>query len=197
MEEEQRITVCKTSLNRVYEMLKASPQSWRNYLGLARTIMTHLASTSFMQQPNRVQEQVWIIAGLQRLAYMDADNGAVTDIAAWCSRHWLVIYQRDPQNLAALRGLGQAWLSRAQPALARIHRSDGSPTSTTSAGSSQRSIRSGGSSDEQAEKRSGTADYVEARGYLQPATEYFEKAVGSATMQRAVSGALLATACPL
>ena len=44
-----------------------------------------------------------------------------------------------------------------------------------------------------AERRSGTQDYVEAQGLLQPATEYLERAVAAATAQRALSGDLLAT----
>lgn len=198
MNEEQRITVCKTSLNQIYAMLRSSPQDWRNYINLARTIITHLDSTTFMQQGNRTQEQVWMIAGLQRLAFAEPDSGGVNDIAAWCSRQWLVIYQREPHNLAALRGIGQVWLARAQPVLARIHRTDGSSSSSAGSARSQRSLQ--GTRDEgsptqtaEAERRAGTSDYVEARGYLQPATEYLERAVGVATAQRAVSGDLLAT----
>lgn len=199
MNEEQRIAVCKTSLNQIYAMLRSSPQDWRNYLNLARTIITHLNSTTFMQQGNRTQEQVWMIAGLQRLAFAEPDSGGVNDIAAWCSRQWLVIYQREPNNLAALRGIGQVWLARAQPVLARIHRIDGSSSSSGGSARSQRSLpgsREGNTSPTQtaeAERRAGTSDYVEARGFLQPATEYLERAVAVATAQRAVSGDLLAT----
>lgn len=200
MNEEQRITVCKTSLNQIYAMLRSSPQNWRNYIQLARSVIAHLDATTFMQQSSRTTEQVWAIAALQQLAYMDADNGAVADVASWCSRQWLTISQRDPQNVAALRGIGQSWLSRAQPVLARIHRAEGS--SSSSGGSSQQSAQSrsgnGGerrsrTSAADAERRTDTQDYVEARQYLQPATEYLERAVTAATAQSAVSGDLLAT----
>ncbi|KAF2161888.1 hypothetical protein M409DRAFT_69422 [Zasmidium cellare ATCC 36951] len=199
MNEEQRITVCKTSLNQIYAMLRSSPQDWRNYINLARTIITHLDSTTFMQQGNRTQEQVWMIAGLQRLAFAEPDSGGVNDIAAWCSRQWLVIYQREPQNLAALRGIGQVWLARAQPVLARIHRNDGGSSSSGGSARSQRSAPGTREEDQSptqtadAERRAGTSDYVEARGYLQPATEYLERAVSVATAQRSLSGDLLAT----
>ncbi|KAK4498893.1 hypothetical protein PRZ48_009403 [Zasmidium cellare] len=199
MNEEQRITVCKTSLNQIYAMLRSSPQDWRNYINLARTIITHLDSTTFMQQGNRTQEQVWMIAGLQRLAFAEPDSGGVNDIAAWCSRQWLVIYQREPHNLAALRGIGQVWLARAQPVLARIHRNDGGSSSSGGSARSQRSALGSRDDDRSptqtadAERRAGTSDYVEARGYLQPATEYLERAVAVATAQRSLSGDLLAT----
>ena len=200
MNEEQRISVCKTGLNHIYAMLRTSPQDWRNFLNLARSVIAHLDATTFMQQASRTTEQAWMIAGLQRLAFIDADNGGVPDIAAWCSRQWLIIFQRDNQNIAALRGIGQAWLSRAQPTLARMHRLDGS--SSSSNGSSQRSAQSRSNAEEErqsaaatteAERRAGTADFVEARGFLQPATEYLERAIAAATAQRALSGDLLAT----
>lgn len=197
--EEQRITICKTAVSQIYTMLRSAPHEWRNFLGLARTVIAHTDATSFMQQSTRTGEQAWMLAALQRLAFMDADNGAIIDIAAWCTRHWLIIHQRDSQNLAALRGIGQAWLSRAQPALARIQRSD---SSSSSGSSGSRNTLSGRSADRQdreaqrnasdAERRVGSPDYVEARGFLQPATEYLERAVAAAATQQALSGDLIA-----
>ena len=100
--EEQRINVCKTAVSQIYSMLRRTPHEWRNFLGLARTVISHIDATSFMQLSTETTEQAWMLAALQRLAFMDADNGAVVDIAAWCTKHWLVIHQWDPQNLAAL-----------------------------------------------------------------------------------------------
>lgn len=188
MSEEQRINACKTAINQIYTMLRSSPQQWRNFLGLARTTIAHLESTTFMQQPAKTGEQAWMLAALQMLACKDVDGGVVTDIAAWCSRQWLAIVQREPQNLAALRGLGQMWLSRAQPSLARIHSTQGSSSSQRSARTSS-GVRESAA---EAERRVGTADYVEARGFLQPATEYFERAVAAALTQDALSGELVA-----
>jgi hypothetical protein len=199
MNEEQRIAVCKTSVAQVYTMLRTAPQDWRNFLDLARSVIAHLDNTTFMQQ-RRAPEQTWLVTGLQRLALADNDNGEITDISNWCTRQWMIICQREPQNVEALRGLGRAWLARAQPSLARIHRIDGN--SSSSGGSSQWSAPSISASEDErqsaaatldAERRSGTADYVEARGFLQPATEYFERAIAAATAQRTLSGDLLAT----
>ena len=185
MSEEQRVSACKTATNQIYTMLRSSPQHWRNFLGLARTIIAQLDSTAFMQETTRTAEQVPLITALQILAFKDVDNGAIVDIASWCSRQWLVLLQRDSQNLAALRGLGQMWLSRAQPALARIHASQGCSSSGTSGSPHSESAM-------EAERRVGTADYVEARGLLQPATEYLERAVTAASNQEIASGDLLA-----
>jgi hypothetical protein len=185
MSEEQRIGACKTATNQIYNMLRCSPQQWRNSLGLARTIIVQLDSTTFMQDSTRTSEQVPVIVALQTLAFKDIDNGAVVDIASWCSRQWLALLQRDTRNLSALRGLGQMWLSRAQPALARIHASQGSSPSVASGSPRSESAT-------EAERRVGTADYVEARGLLQPAMEYLERAVTAASNQDVVSGDLLA-----
>lgn len=192
--------MCKTSINRIITMLCSSPQDWRGYLTLARSVMGHIDTMAFMRQPSRTSEQSWMIAGLQRLAYADIDHGEVRDIADWCMRQWTMIYQRDTQNIAALRGIGQAWFSRAQPALTRIHRLDGS--SSSSGGSASWSLPSITSSEDEgqntaavaeAKRRADTADCVEARGFLQPAVEYFERAVAAAPAQQALSGDLLAT----
>ena len=200
MNEEQRINVCKTSVSQIITMLQSSPHEWRDFLNLARSVIAHIDTTTFMQQSSRTTEQSWMIAGLQRFAFAEADSGGVLDIAAWCSRQWLVIFARDAQNVAALRGIGQAWLSRAQPTLTRIHRLDGS--SSSSGGSSLRSVPSITTSEEErqaahsngeAERRAGTSDYVEARGFLQPATDYLEQAVAAASAQEVLSGDLLVT----
>ncbi|EME38334.1 hypothetical protein DOTSEDRAFT_140392 [Dothistroma septosporum NZE10] len=200
MNEEQRITVCKASLSQIHAMLRTAPQNWGNYLALARTISVHLDSTTFMQQLNRTQEQTWVITGLQRLASIEADSGGVPDIAAWCARQWLTIHHRDPDNLAALQGLGEIWLMKAQPALVRIHGIDGS-SSRTGSSQSQRSSQSFNSARDnelsaqqlaEAERRAATTDYVEARGHLQPAKDYLERAISSATSKRTLSGDLLA-----
>ena len=203
MDENQRIAVCKTSVSQIYSMLSTAPHEWMAYLTLARSVIAHIDNTTFMRQPARLSEQTWLIGGLQRLAFANPDNGDIPDISNWCTRQWMVILQRDAQNVEALRGVGRAWLSRAQPALTRIHRVDGS--SSSSGGSSQWSApsltaseddRQSAASKAEAERRSGTSDYVEARGFLQPAIDYLERAIAAATAQRLLSGDLLSTVCP-
>lgn len=193
MSEEQRIEACKAAVNQIYTMLRSSPHQWRSFLGVARAATAHLDNTTFMQQSAKTAEQAWIIAALQMLAFKDMDSGVIADISSWCSRQWLVIVQRDPQNLAALRGLGQMWLSRAQPALARIHASQTRSSSKPST-SKAPSRSSAGSSESaaEAERRVGSGDYVEARGFLQPASEYMERAVAAASAQSVLSGSILA-----
>ncbi|KAM3419854.1 hypothetical protein BST61_g3183 [Cercospora zeina] len=189
MSEEQRINVCKTSLNQILNSLKEDPREWRNHIPLARTIIAHLNATSLMQQTERLQERAWIIAGLQKLACTDPDSAEIPDVAAWCTHQWAKVQQSQPNNTAALRGLGQAWLARAQPTLSRIQREEGRSSND---GASQ-SRGGSASSQTEAERRTGTAQYVEARGSLQPAIDYLERAIAAATSQRSLTGDLLAT----
>ena len=95
MNEEQRISVCKTGLNQIYSMLQSSPEEWRNYVNLARSIVSHLDATTFMQQSSRTAEQTWMIAGLQRLAFAETDRNNLEDVATWCFRQWMLIIERD------------------------------------------------------------------------------------------------------
>ena len=91
---------------------------------------------------------------------------------------------------------------RAQGALARIHRDEGSSSSGLSSGrppSSQNhtytsvdEARDAARAVAEADARISTADYVEARGILVPATEYFSRAVQIAEAEDAATGELLA-----
>jgi hypothetical protein len=93
--------------------------------------------------------------------------------------------------------IGQHWLMRAQRPLASIQRAEhGSPHSSAS-GTFVPIVDEGKAAqafarDEQALQ---TADYVEARGLLLPAIDYFRQAVNMAQAQRRVTGTLLATVC--
>jgi hypothetical protein len=93
-------------------------------------------------------------------------------------------------------------LSRAQPALARIHREEGSSSSGRSSGrpgtgngaayTPSDEARDAARAAAEADTRLHTADYVEARGILLPSTEYFTKAIAAADRRGTVTGRLLA-----
>lgn len=84
-----------------------------------------------------------------------------------------------PSGAYSYAGLGQAWLSKAQYWLAKIHQEEGS----SSAG--------GEEDDTVAEKRRHTANYVEARAVLMPAVDFFGRAVQNAQNQHGLTGELL------
>lgn len=98
--------------------------------------------------------------------------------------------------------MGRAWLSRAQPALARIHREEGSSSSGRSSGrpgtgngpayTSSDEARDAARAAAEADAQLHTADYVEARGILLPSTEYFTRAIAVADRGGTVTGRLLA-----
>lgn len=200
--DEQRLALCRTAINQIYTMFLDAPQTWRAYIPVARRVITQLDILGYMDQAGQINQQAWFVNALQRLAFRDADNGAISDLDTWTSRQWLAILQRDPRNVLALRGMGWAWLQRAQPALARIHRLDGSSSSSGGSNGLQALAAMVLNGDEErlaqqanaeAERRAGTTDYVEARGFLQPATEYLARAVAADTSQRSRSGELLST----
>lgn len=95
--------------------------------------------------------------------------------------------------------IGQNWLLRAQRSLARIHHTEqnslssvGSQEQPLSASEEQRQINR---SAVEAEDRLHSSDYVEARGILLPAVEYFKHAVDAASARNVLDGNLLAKAC--
>lgn len=90
---------------------------------------------------------------------------------------------------------GQNWLQRAQKSLAIIHlterHSSSSGGSTDAPLSRSEEIRRRNRAAIEAEDRLSTAEYVEARGILLPATEYLKRAVNVARAQGTATGKLL------
>ena len=103
--EEQRINLAKSELRRIQHTLETGSTNWDAHISAARAIMASVNSTSLMQRADRPTDQAFVIAGLQNLAYHDADSGGVQDIADWCVTQWLRMIQRDPENVDALKGM--------------------------------------------------------------------------------------------
>lgn len=98
----------------------------------------------------------------------------------------------------SISGLGEAWLLRSQTSLAKIQLEEGN--SSTGTCSDEDWSASYDSFDEtadfiqattEANIRRHTSDYVEARGTLIPATDYFTRAVSLAERQGVLRGRLL------
>jgi hypothetical protein len=192
--EERLIAQCLADIEQIRAALQTDSQDHLVRLRLARTITNALDSTSYMSRPGDVGSQIQVVQTIQTLATSDRLADSTDDLATWCERQYLMILSHHPNNVPALTGNAQLWVARAQPSLARISQSDRS-----SSGDSARSTRSGASrslsetSDREADQRAGTADYVEARTYLEPAIEFYERAVTAAGAHGAVDGRLLAT----
>lgn len=170
----------KNAITSLDDVLATRPHEWETYVPSARSAMTGLDRIHFFRDPQRLAEQIWIIQGLQDFAYHDADSGAIRDIADWCQAAWLRILRNYPENVEALTGLASNWLQRAQATLAQIHQEEGNDSS--SQGSLPRDPR-----------RQGPL-YVEARGYLQPAVDFYTRATRSADALGSTSGGLLSSA---
>lgn len=183
---------------------------------LARSVIRYLDHTCLLQRGAPLEDQVLIVSRLQDLAYYEPDSGGIRDIANWCVGQWLRLLQLQIEDVRVLQGLsytsyweqavktksipglGEAWLLRSQTSLAKIQLEEGS--SSTGTCSDEDWSTSYDSFDEtadfihattEANARRHTSDYVEARGTLIPATEYFTRAVNLAERQGGLGGHLL------
>ncbi|KAH8144745.1 uncharacterized protein LAJ45_11246 [Morchella importuna] len=176
---EQLITSAKAGLTTIRNTLSHSPSQWKKHTDTVRTCVNNIETSNIMLGSNRLEERLWLITEIQGFAYFDADSGSIADLAAWCEREWNRVLSTDGTNIDALRGLGQAWLSKAQYWLAKIHQEEGSASGTEE-------------DDRAEEKRRHTANYVEARAVLIPAVEFFGRAVQNAHIRQCLTGELLA-----
>ncbi|KAH0538572.1 hypothetical protein FGG08_004860 [Glutinoglossum americanum] len=158
----------------------ASPAVHYQYEQHARAATNYVDRSQLMYNPARLDEQVWVVESLQRFA--QGSGGRLKDVALWCEMQWNRVLQYHAENLNALQGLGNSWLSRAQAPLARIRAAEASHSGSSS------------SDDEaEAERLRHTQDYVEARTLLLPATEFLRRAVSAARMTGRLTGGLLVT----
>ncbi|KAL7272078.1 hypothetical protein RUND412_005129 [Rhizina undulata] len=177
---EQLISSAKASLSNIRVALSSSPTHWTSYTSSMRTCISQADQSRIMYNNHRLEERIWIINEVQSFAYFISDNGGLIEFASWCEREWNRVLGSDPYHVGALKGLGQAWLSKAQYWLAKIHREEGSPSTSDE------------DDDGIAERRRHTADYVEARATLLPAVDFSARAVQSAQNQCCLTGELLA-----
>jgi hypothetical protein len=207
----QRLATILRELGRLTIDTGQGTNHFDEQIAVARSIIRFLDQTSLLERAASLNDQVYIASRLQRLAYYEPDSGGIRDIAQWCLSQWLRMLQRYSESVEVLQGLfqcffqswtypdvdiglGQAWLSRSQMSLARIHLDEaGSSGGFGRASSGSFDLSPGGTySAGGAEDRRHTADYVEARGTLIPATEYLTRAVNLAEREGSLRGELLA-----
>ncbi|KAH7416918.1 hypothetical protein BKA64DRAFT_701709 [Cadophora sp. MPI-SDFR-AT-0126] len=182
---EDMIQQVKTIVTQLNDVVASNPHEWETYLPSARSALAALEHVRFFRDPQRFAEQVWILHGLQDYAFHDADSGCIPDIADFCQASWLRILRNYPENVETLTGLGSNWLQRAQATLARIQREEGNDSSSQG---------SGQAASPPADPRRQGPLYVEARGYLQPAVDFYARAVRSSDALGENSGDILASA---
>ncbi|KAJ8061868.1 hypothetical protein OCU04_009659 [Sclerotinia nivalis] len=173
---EDMVEQVKSIITLLDEVVSSRPHECETYIPSARSAVTALEHIRFFRDPARFAEQVWIVRGLQSFAFYDADNGSVIDIADFCQNAWLRVLRNYPENVDVLTGLGRNWLQRSQATLARIHCEEGNDTTAP-----------------QNDTRRQGPLYVEARGYLQPAVDFFTRAIRAADGLGSTSGDLLAS----
>ncbi|KAF2270382.1 hypothetical protein CC78DRAFT_573656 [Lojkania enalia] len=199
--DEHMINSLMSTVDLISSTLDAAPHSWRDQLHIIRNITASLDITDSTPDEARKRWQFPLINVFQRVAFADADNGGVGDIADWCLRQALALLQLYPDDVGILMLVGKNWLLRAQKSLAKIHQAERTSSSSGSGHGSQEYPLSRSEEEQQAfraereaEDRLHTADYVEARGILLPATEYLKRAVNTAQAQNKIHGDLLSTA---
>jgi len=101
---EEHIMMCKANIAQIYTMLQVCPENWESYFVCARSAITSIDAIPFMADPMRIDEQLWIIEGLQNMAFQEPGNGSLSDIAHWCMRQWLVALEHHPHHIRVLRG---------------------------------------------------------------------------------------------
>jgi len=185
--------------------LDTSPASWRDQLPAIRNTIVSFEITDSVPEEERRNWQLPLISVFQRVAFADADNGVIQDLADWCLRQLVTLLQIYPDNVDILTRkwlciyiyplpliiivIGRNWLLRAQKALSSIARTERNSFSSDT--SNFRLLSSTTRGLVEAEQRLHQAVYIEARGLLLPATDYLQRAVYVATEQGVITGHLL------
>ncbi|KAH6848728.1 hypothetical protein B0T12DRAFT_194918 [Alternaria alternata] len=169
--------------------LDTSPASWRDQLPAIRNTIVSFEITDSVPEEERRNWQLPLISVFQRVAFADADNGVIQDLADWCLRQLVTLLQIYPDNVDILTLIGRNWLLRAQKALSSIARTERNSFSSDT--SNFRLLSSTTRGLVEAEQRLHQAIYIEARGLLLPATDYLQRAVYVATEQGVITGHLL------
>jgi hypothetical protein len=91
------------SINLIATNLNTRPESWREQLQAVRYTTSSHEFTDTVPSESRKQWQVPMVDVFQRVAFADADNGAIQDVADWCLRQLLTLYRLYPQDVTILR----------------------------------------------------------------------------------------------
>lgn len=212
--DESSVASLRTLATEIATALELNPTSWRDHLQAIRGVTASLDILDAAPDPANREWQLPLLQVFQRVAFADADNGGVPDIANWVLRQALALLQVSsddvellfcassawcPNSTDNIAVIGRNWLLRAQKSLAKIHHNE--PDSSSSGASSGHPLsrseeqRQVTRAEVEANEQLHTSDYVEARGILLPATEYLKCAVDKARTQGVLTGYLLTQVC--
>jgi hypothetical protein len=83
--------------------LDTRPESWREQLQAIRNTTVSLEFLDMAPNQSRKQWQLPMISVFQRVAFGDADNEVIQDVADWCLRQALtLLYPADVEVLACM-----------------------------------------------------------------------------------------------
>lgn len=89
----------------ISEMLLNDSDRWDDYLVTARRAILVLDNTNIFSFEDNLSEQIWVLNTLQDLAFHDADNGFITDVAEWVDHQWLRVLSIHPDDPYILAGM--------------------------------------------------------------------------------------------
>lgn len=88
-----------TTVDLINTNLDTSPDSWQDQLPAIQNITVSFEINDTVPDEARRHWQVPLISVFQRVAFVDADHGAVKDLADWCLRQLLVLLQIYPDDV--------------------------------------------------------------------------------------------------
>lgn len=91
--DEIQIQTLMSTVELIAATLDANPNAWQDQLQAVRNVTSSFEILDTSPDEARRQWQVPLIRVFQRVAYADADNGGVQDIANWCLRQSLTLLQ--------------------------------------------------------------------------------------------------------
>ncbi|KAF2154665.1 hypothetical protein K461DRAFT_266055 [Myriangium duriaei CBS 260.36] len=190
-------------ISRIANEINQGSTAWPQYLETATA-----AIQAFMLFPSfdmilAPQQKVDILNCLQQIAHQNQGSESSSEIADWCSSEWLRLLEHDSEHVDALYGLALYWLYRSQSVLHRIYESDrlsfSSSSSLETHTHGRKSLESSHSLrlddiEDDMENRLSSDEFIEARTSLQPAAEYFDRAITAAGQQNLVNDEMLSRA---
>jgi len=95
---------CLQTIEQINHMLDYSPNEHGSYTESFQRVIRTLDNLHFFDQPDQLTTQERVLEVLQRLAFIDSDNGPLCAAwADWCLQKWLILLQLHPNSVLILK----------------------------------------------------------------------------------------------
>lgn len=74
-------------------------------VGALQQCIDYINRSRILENPVRVEEQVWLIDSVQNFGTVDTGVELVSGVFEWCERSWNRVREHDPNNPTALQGI--------------------------------------------------------------------------------------------